>query len=279
MLTLLAVFHRPLILSLLRWAGPKGAATQGLPLTWDVQGSLWNDLEITSLKTGGGEKHWLPRATLGRLSLSYNLRADLEHIIRGVTLHDLDAEVDLRHLPASPGQAPKPTKSGKASGKAPPLVWPDFMDFKDISASITLADGRRIVVRGLTLQAGEGMPGIFECRELRVEPGGPNYESLKARIDWQPRLLVIRDFALPKDVVLDELKVDLTEFEAGTIITSLLAHLGAAKLQTKAQVAGVFSGQMQVQMEVQAHDLRAEELHTLGLPKDVTREIRSHLRR
>lgn len=270
MLTLLAVFHRPLILTLLRWAGPKGAATQGLPLTWDVQGSLWNDLEITSLKTGGGENHWLPRATLGRLSLSYNPRAGLEHIIRGVTLHDLDAEVDLRHLPASPGQAPEPTESGKTAGKAPPLVWPDFMDLKDISASITLADGRRIIVRGLTLQAGAGMPGIFECRELRIEPGGPNYESLKARIDWQPRLLVIRDFGLPKDVVLDELKLDLKEFEAGRIITSILAHLGAAKFQTQAEVTGVFGGQMRVQADVQAHDLRAEELHTLGLPKDVT---------
>jgi hypothetical protein len=42
MITLLAVFHRPLILSLVQWAGPKGAATQGLPA---LLASEWITLE------------------------------------------------------------------------------------------------------------------------------------------------------------------------------------------------------------------------------------------
>jgi hypothetical protein len=86
LITLLAVFHRPLILALLRWAGPKGAATQGLPLSWQLSGSLWHDLEIADLKTGGGEKHWLPRATIGKLTVNYDVRANLERIVKGVTM-------------------------------------------------------------------------------------------------------------------------------------------------------------------------------------------------
>lgn len=269
LVTLLAAFHRPLILALLLWAGPKGAATQGLPLSWQLSGSLWHDLEISHLKTGGGEKHWLPRATIEKLALSYDVRADLERIVKGVTMHDLDAEVDLRYLPASTKVEVKVEKSVQQKGKAPPLVWPNYLDLKNLNATVTLADGKRIAVRGLTLQVGEGMPGVFECRELRVEPDGPNFESLSAKIDWQPRLIVIRDFALPKDVVLDELRLDLKEFEAGKVVTQVLAHLGAAKIKTDAQVGGVFGDKMRVFADVQVNDLRASELQTLGLPKDV----------
>ncbi|MEQ1750455.1 MAG: hypothetical protein ABL974_13595, partial [Prosthecobacter sp.] len=152
----LAVFHRPLILALVRWAGPKGAATQGLPLTWEVNGSLWQDLEIANVKTGGGETHWLPRATLGRLAVSYDARASMEQIVKGVTLHDLDADVDLRHLPKT--TVTVETKAAP-SNKAPPLVWPRFIDLKNLNANVIMADGKKIVVHGLTLQGGEGMPG------------------------------------------------------------------------------------------------------------------------
>ncbi len=267
-LLLLVVFHRPLLLALIQWAGPQGAATQGLPLAWKVRGSLWSDLTITELKTGGGESHWLPRATLGKLELTYDLRAELEHLVKSITLHDLEAEVDLRHLPkgepAAPASAPE-----AAVGKAPPLLWPDFIDLKNLNANVTLADGKRIALRGFTLQIGRGLPGLLTCRELRVEPDGPNLDGLKAKVDWQPRLLVIRDFALPREVVLDELRLDLKHFEDGQIIANIAAHLGAAKFRAEAEVAGIFAAPMQVKVSVQASDLRALEMQTLGLPTDV----------
>lgn len=268
LLVLLAVFHRPIILGLLRWGGAKGAALQGLKLTWEVEGSVWNGLQFLGVKAEGGDDHWLPRATLGELTVSYNPRADLEHIVKGVRLHDLDADVDLRNLPASKA-AEKPGDPKKPKGKAPPLIWPGFIDLKNANASVTLGNGKRIVVRGLTLQVGEGTPGIFECQELRIEPDGPNFKSLSARIDWQPRMIAIRDFVLPMDVVLDELKLDLKNYEAGDFIVQVLAHLGAAKLKTNAEIAGVFGEKMQVEADAQVTDLRALELQTLGLPKNI----------
>ncbi len=269
LVVILTIFHRPIILSLVRWGGTKGAALQGLELTWEVEGSVWNGLELHGVKAVGGDDHWLPKATLGKLSVNYDMRADLEHIVKGLTLHDLEAEVDLRHLPASK-VAKKPEEAKKNPGKAPPLIWPGFIDLKNANAKITLGNGKQITVRGLTLQVGTGMPGIFECQELRVEPGGPAFQDLSAKIDWQPRLIVIREFTLPMDVVLDELRVDLKGYETGHFITQILAHLGAAKLKTDADIAGVFGETMQAKADMQVTDLRAEELQTLGLPKSVT---------
>ena len=264
----LVVFHRPLILALVRWAGPQGAATQGLPLTWKVNGSLWEDLEITDLKTGGGSAHWLPKATLGKLALSYDPRAGLEHILKGITIHDLEAEVDLRHLPVSDAKVKVEVKT-TAPGKAPPLIWPRFIDLKNINANVTLADGKKILLQGLTLQVGEGMPGVFECRTLHMQPDGLRLDNLKAQVEWQPRLLVIKGFSLPKDVVLDELRVDLKDFENGTFVTRILAHLGAAKVAVDATVADAFGSKLNVKADAQMSDLRSAELQTLGLPKDI----------
>ncbi len=264
----LVVFHRPLILALVRWAGPQGAATQGLPLTWKVNGSLWEDLEITDLQTGGGSAHWLPKATLGKLALSYDPRAGLEHILKGITIHDLETEVDLRHLPVSDAKVKVEVKTN-ASGKVPPLIWPRFIDLKNLNANVTLADGKKILLQGLTLQVGEGMPGVFECRALHVQPDGLMLDHLAAKVEWQSRLLVIKGFSLPKDVVLDELRVDLKDFENGTFVTRILAHLGAAKVAVDATVANAFGSKLNVKADTQMSDLRSAELQTLGLPKDI----------
>ena len=103
---ILAVFHRPLILTLVQWAGPKAALTQNLPLEWQVGGSLWNDLEIKGLKSGGGETHWLPKLSLGHLAVHYNVRADLEHIVKGIfhtvwRTHTVLSQIDSCHLNAN----------------------------------------------------------------------------------------------------------------------------------------------------------------------------------
>lgn len=262
------MFHRPLILALVRWAGPQGAATQGLPLSWTVNGSLWEDLEITDLKTGGGDSHWLPKATLRKLALNYDPRAELEHIVKGITIHDLAAEVDFRKLPAADSKVKAPLKT-ESTGKAPPLVWPSFIDLKNLNANVVLADGKKIILQGLTLQVGEGMSGVFECRALRMEPDGLVLENLKAQVDWQPRLLVIKGFSLPKDVVLDELRLDLKDFESGTLVARILAHLGAAKVVVNANVTDAFGSNLMIKADTQVNDLRSLELQTLGLPKDV----------
>ncbi|MCW0221123.1 MAG: hypothetical protein OJI67_22530, partial [Prosthecobacter sp.] len=100
LLTVLVVFHRPIILSLIRWAGPKAAAKFGVPLSWQVTGSIWNDFKLTDIEAGGGEEHWLPTAKIGEISTNYDWRAllkgDYEHSVNQVTLHDVEAEVDLR---------------------------------------------------------------------------------------------------------------------------------------------------------------------------------------
>jgi len=271
LLVVLVVFHRPILLALIQWAGPKGAATQKLPLEWQVGGSLWKDFEINKLKTGGGVTHWLPRATIGRLSVAYDtdalIHSKFEHAVKSVTLHDTDVELDLRKLPKSEPVPEK--KAAPPSDKPPPLVWPEVIDLKGINATVTLAEGKRIVVRGFSLRIGAGMPGIFECKEFRMEPDGLTLGPLNAGVAWEPRKITITNLSLPQNVVLEKFVADLAGYDQGKVLAQFAAHLGAAKFTVGADVSGLFKGPMHVKADVKGSDLRAAELQTLGLPKSV----------
>ncbi len=271
LLLAVVIFHRPILLGLLRWAGPKGAATQGLSLEWLVEGSLFSDLKITDLKTGGGPDHWLPEVSIGELSADYDtralLRGEYENGVRSVTLHDVEAKVDLRKMP--PADPAKVVEPARATGKPPPLVWPKKIDIHNVSAEVTLADGARIIVKEFTLQVGEGMPGVFSCKEFRQEPGGLVLENLHANVGWEPRRVTFRGLKLPKDVELQELAIDIKEYEAGKAAVALLAGLGKATFEAKTSASGLFQPPLLVTADVRGKDLRSEELTALGLPKDV----------
>ncbi len=275
LLLLLAVFHRPLIFTLVRWVAPKFASSQGLPLEWQIDGSLWNNLNLRSVKTGGGEAHWLPRASIGELQADYDWRAfiikDYEHAVRRVKLHEADVEVDLRHLPTAEPAPITPSKQPNSSGP-PPIVWPRTVDLKNIHLTLTLPDGSRLAIRGFTLQIGEGMPGIFECKELRREPDGPVLENLSAQVIWETRRFSVKNLTLPKQIILEQLAVDLDGLWSpeGAATLQLDARLGPAMLAIKASVTGIFQAPLLVQASLEGSNLRADELHTLGLPKDIS---------
>jgi|GEM_PF-619386 len=270
----LAVFHRPILLATIRWIGPKAAAKLNLPLSWQVDGSLWGDFKLEDVETGGGEDHWLPKAKIGELSASYDWRllknGDFEHAVNRVTVHDLEAEVDLRKMPA--GEVTEaPVQPNKKSGEMPPIVWPRTVDIRNVNASVTLADGSRLIIRGLTLQIGEGMPGIFECLELRQEPGGLALKGLKAQVLWEPRRVTIQNLSLPQAVILERLAVDLQGLwqEDNLTVVDLLVKLGAASFEVQAEASGLLKPPLRVKATAQGRDLRSEELHMLGLPKEV----------
>lgn len=265
-LTLLVVgvaFHRPILVAVIRWAGAWAAEKQGLDLAWQVKGSVLGDLEISSFKTSGKDQHWLPRAELKQFAVDYNLRAlmrgDLEKAIQSVTLHDGEIELDLRYLPKKKERIPLPPGTVKTKT----LVWPEVIDLVNVNTTLTLANGKRLVLRGLTLQVGKGMPGIFACRELRMEPDGLALGPLHAEVQLESRKATIRNLILPQDVVIEQIAADLTQWDKGKLNAKVNARLGEARVDATLEIDRL------MQASIQLHRLRATELHTLGLPKEV----------
>lgn len=268
LLALAAVFHQALLRALLRYGGPQGAELAGIKLLWQVEGSVIGDLKLSQVVASG---LMIDKATIGELSAEYDTMRVIKtgdiDIVKRVTLKNVDAVMDLRKLPKST-EAPAPP--APSSGKPPPLVWPKVIDIENVNVLVTLADGKTLTIRGLTLRVGEGMPGVFRCEEFKMEPGDLRVAGVNAAVRWGERELSLSGLDLPYGARLQDLKVDLREWPDDAASVAVSAGLGKGAVSVVALARGIFSGVMQVKADVEVGDLSSAELKALPLPKDLS---------
>jgi hypothetical protein len=253
MLVLAAVFHEALLLALLRHGGPVGAEMAGVKLTWEVEGSVMRDLKLTNIAASG---LMIEKAKVGEFSAAYDPRAALTDVVKRIALKQVDAVVDLRKLPKSEALPEKPVE---ASQEPPPLVWPEVIDIENVNASVTLADGKLLTIRGLTLRIGAGMPGVFECAEFKLEPGDLRVAGVKAAVEWKKRELTIRGLDLPYGAKLGALTVDLREWEEDSASVKVAAGLGNASVMVAALAKGIFGGALQTKAEMSVKNFTSQD--------------------
>jgi autotransporter translocation and assembly factor TamB len=263
---LLILLHRPLLHLALQRGGPALAATAGLDLNWQVHGNLWNDLSLRELSVRGTP--WLTQAESAEIHAEYDWRAlwrgDFPALLHKLRVRGLRVVADLRQLP------PSPAKKTTAGGP-PPALWPRELDLDDLDLDLTLADGSRLLVRGLSLRAGAGRPGRFTCRLLQREPGGVKLENLQAVLRWEPLQVAFEQLALPGGLVVETLSADASRLwqpEAELRVQARAAR-GAAGIHLEAALRGLFTPPQHLLAELRVRGLDAAALAGLGLPEAV----------
>ena len=268
LLVLAVVFHAPLLRWAIGYGGPKGAEMAGIKLKWQVDGSVLGDLRLSGVEASGS---LLERATIGELAADYDVwtlaKTGSIDIVKRVALKNVDVSLDLRKLPKDEKVVVKVKQP--SSGKPPPLVWPKVIDIQNINAEVILADGSKITVRGLTLRVGEGMPGIFELAEFKMEPGDLRVANVKAQVQWGEHTLTIAGLDLPYGARLKSLAVDLSEWDKDAASIKLDVGMGKAAVVVEALARGIFGGTMQTKTDVRVRDLASAELKALKLPEGV----------
>jgi len=257
LLVLVVVFHAPLLRWVIAFGVFRSAEKAGITLTWQVAGSVTRDLKLTDITASG---QIIESATIGEFAVEYDgwraLRTRDFDVISRLVLKDVDAEVDLRNrLESKPKERPRKT----AGGKPPPLVWPHVIDIENVNAEVTLADGAKIIVRGLSLRVGEGMPGIFEVTEFKMEPGDLKVENVMADVAWGDREITISGVGLPRDAQLKTLRIDLQEWSEDAADLHLEVGLGEATVMVEALAKGLFSGERLLKADVQVRDLTSND--------------------
>lgn len=268
LLLLTVVFHAPLLRWAISYGGPKGAEMAGIKLKWQVDGSVLSDLKLNHIEASGS---LVEHATIGKIEVNYDAWTFFKtrniDIVKSVVVKDVDVALDLHKLPKDEKAVVKVKQP--PSGKPPPLVWPKVIDLENINAEVTLADGSKITVRGLSLRVGEGMPGIFELAEFKMEPGDLRVANVKAQVQWGERMLNIAGLDLPYGAKLKSLAVDLSEWDKDAASLKLDAGMGKATVVVKALARGMFGGAMQMKADVRVRDLASAELKALKLPEGV----------
>lgn len=267
-LVLAAVFHEALLRAVLRHGGPMGAEMAGVKLTWEVEGSVMRDLKLTNIAASG---LMIEKATVGEFSAVYDAHAALTDVVKRIALKQVDAVVDLRKVPKSETVPEKPVETSK---EPPPLVWPEVIDIENVNASVTLADGKVVTIRGLTLRIGEGMPGVFECAEFKLEPGDLRVAGVKAEVEWKKHHVSIRFVDLPYDTKLSSLDLDIRGYQNGDVKLTAHAFRKTARLDVYSEVKDIWGESAEINGLVQLVDVVGEELSGLpfNLPEGVNFE-------
>lgn len=268
LLVLAVIFHEPLLRWVIGYGGHRGARMAGIELKWQVEGSVLRDLKLSHIEASGS---LVEHATIGQVEVNYDAWTFLKtrniDIIKNVVLKDADVELDLRKLTQDTKVEVKVKKP--LSGKPPPLVWPKTIDIENINADVILADGRKITVRGLSLRVGEGMPGIFELAEFKMEPGDLRVANVKARVQWGERTMSIAGLDLLYGAKLKTLEVDLSEWDKDATSVKVDVGMGKAAVIVEALARGLFGGTMQTKTDIRVRDLASSELRALKLPEGV----------
>ncbi|MCB1275780.1 translocation/assembly module TamB domain-containing protein [Prosthecobacter sp.] len=271
LLLLAVVFHAPLLRWIVSYGGPKGAEMAGIQLKWKVDGSVLGDLKLSTIEASGS---LVDHATIGEFAADYDLKKLIEtgdvDIVRHIALKNADLALDLRKLPKTEVTEPEPAKT--STGKPPPLVWPKMIDIENVNAVVTLADGSKFTVRGLTLRIGEGMPGVFELAEFKMEPGDLRVANVKAEVKWGERTLTIAGLDLPYGAKLKTLSLDLTKFSEDAVKVGLEAAIGQAVARVDASASGLFAPPLKAVADVKVTELSSADLTAFKLPPDVTFE-------
>lgn len=263
LLVLAVAFHGPLLRWIVTYGGKKGAHLAGIDLSWKVNGSVLGDLQLRDVHAKGS---LVVDASIEELSASYDswrfLRTRDVDIVKSIKIKEMNAVLDLRKLTPETEQAAKPKK---AANQPPPLVWPQVIDFENLNLDLTLVDGRRIVVRGFTLQAGKGMPGILRIAELRVEPDNVRVADVDARLEWGDHRLSLAGLKLPYGVDLKQLDLDLTQFRQDIVNVGVEVALGKAAASLSAHAEGLFKPPLKAVADVKLQDLGSADLAFLKI--------------
>lgn len=269
LLVLAVVFRGPLLRWIVTYGGQKGASIAGIELSWQVNGSILGDLQLINLKATGS---LVETATIGELSAKYDswrfLRTRDIDIVQSITLKDVNATLDLRKLTAETEEAAKPKKT--PSDQPPQIVWPKTIDIDNVNFDLTLADGRRIVVRGFSLRVGEGMPGILRLAELRVDPDNVHVTDVDAKLAWGDRQMTLSGLKLPYGADLKRLDLDLSRFSEDAVNVGVEVALGKAIATIGARAEGLSKPPLKAVADVKLQNLGSADLAPLKiLPPDI----------
>ncbi len=240
-LVLLLVFHRPLLLWALNRLGPEAARRAGVELQWQVEGSLWSDLEVNNLRTTV-QGHVIRVQHLGlRYDLAPAWQGDWFKIPKGITVHDVNAVIDLSTpSPAVPKAAASAPSDPKELGEMlKKLVLPDI-DLQHITVTVLMPDGSAML-NDLSLVIPSGKEGTLSIGSVEHQAlvSYPLHD-IQARVKLSGTSLRITTLKLPPQLEVEELNVDAGAFDQGKIALTTKIRSGKAGigLAAKADVRG-----------------------------------------
>lgn len=268
-LALTALFYRPIVFGIAKFAAHRLGPAQGLRIDFDLHGTIFTGLTIKDLRVSPTRPGAVQKCNVGLLEAHYSLptliRGGLSSdFIRSVTLHDVDAIIDPSKSPPAPPKKKEPFQ-------LPPLPLPQRLSLRNVNfqliaaskeiaraqgdaaatssavpapAAPAVAGATSAVVSGglliskLNLDLDPDRPGEFAAAELRI-PGGPDLRGVAARTSYKNRDLRITGLDLAPEIRLSLLEFDASGLPQERLKIALVGDVFGGQLNVGVQLRGI----------------------------------------
>ncbi len=211
LLTVLLIFHRPILRFALQHLAPPVADSAGLKLSWDVNGTVVSGLDLRDIDITGDASSPLQKLTARRVKADYSLwsmfRKGVGQFVGEVVLDEVDLVLDTTKFP--------PAEETTEPTTLPEVVLPRVR-LANVNARVILADGE-IVLKGLNFTIEPGGNGVFEFANLQLPGELPELKNVKGTTLAETAKLTLKSLQLMPDLKVHELAVDLNDLEQSNL--------------------------------------------------------------
>src|SRR5713226_4827121 len=223
---LLLIFHRPILLSLIRQIGRHYAAGENLKIDFRVEGSVFTNLTIRNL-------HVVPIGSTDVESIDVDFaRADynLFGLIRqGVSQFFRSVEIRSARIVLNPTEVPLKPRAPKIEKRITlPSVFPDRVHLSDVTL-IVRNKPHDFVLEHVDLDLNPRAPGELRVDKLQL-PAGQGWTKISAQTSYANRNLVLHDLLLDNEDRFRILNVDASQIGTKTLALNVDSAIGGGKL-------------------------------------------------
>ena len=229
LVTLLVIFHRPIVFEGTRYFVIRAAKQQKLDVHYTISGSIFSTLTISDLRVLPTESGPIQRLDVRELHLQYSLWGVIRHGLPALLKELVARDVFLELTPA---ESPPPEKQAEAQAFKFPALFPELLTLENINILIHGARGD-LIVAALDLSLLPDRPGELKIATLDI-PGVRKWTDLTAATTFSERKLVLTDLTLGPKMMLRSVNVDASQLNDAVLGLGLDGTLFGAETRLSA---------------------------------------------
>jgi hypothetical protein len=271
LLALSAIFHRPILLALVRFAAPRIAAWNHLHLEFQINGSLLSDVSLANVRLTPTGRTPVAKITVASAHADYSLGGLLRHGLGGFlkNITASDVSIEMADLPPEPGRAKTPRQLDFAAGTQQileiPALAPENIDVRNLAVVVHMHDGDDLELLGVNLFLDPQKPGRLQVARLKT-PGHLSWKNLDATLALKNKRLVVEGLTVAENVTVERLDWDASRYKDGRVDCALRAGVFGGAL-TAELVNKKNGSRFNTDLHVAAANLALAQFgHFLGTP-------------
>ncbi len=263
LLVLLAIFHRPILLTIGRKAALHFAAKENLRADFRLEGTIFTGLIVRNL-------HVVPIGPSAVESVDADfIRADYSLV--ALVFHGLSeflGNVEARSVSIvlDPGKAPPPASPEPKKGPKLPGLFPEQLHLANVSLRIR-SKPEDLVVDNLDLDLSPDREGKLAIKELRI-PGVHGWSNISATTSYKDRNLFLRNLVLDQQTSFRVVNIDASKISSKTLSGMLEGAVANGTLSSSVTLEQKQKS-LAIDLQLQANGISLEALGKyLGRPVD-----------